>query len=200
MNELKPCPFCGGQVAYSRYPVSGEGRIKCPTCQIAVVFLKMEKSEEEVAQCWNNRRENMESILHELALIKSEYDHWTKKYKALEQAQIELHREILNLSRIRSNLNSALSAYMDEEEQLEDEFESIWALRKTENKEMPTICVITLGVQVGNEEDIFRGQRGEAEMKTKIPCSMLEDLSLNSLLASILSAALADYDVNDRES
>lgn len=55
MNELKACPFCGGPVAYSLYQVSGEHHINCPACGTAL-FFDVDKSQEEVAQCWNKRR------------------------------------------------------------------------------------------------------------------------------------------------
>lgn len=51
MNELKPCPFCGGEAAFL-----GETRsIKCKSCGGAFICTNPVISFMEVAEAWNNR-------------------------------------------------------------------------------------------------------------------------------------------------
>lgn len=51
MNELKPCPFCGGEAAFL-----GETRsIKCKSCGGAFICTNPVITFMEVAEAWNNR-------------------------------------------------------------------------------------------------------------------------------------------------
>ena len=58
---------------------------------------------------------------------------------------------------------------------------------------------VTFKVEVGNTECLYRGQRGEAEMKIQVPRSMLENFDPGALLTGILASALANYDKPDEE-
>ena len=58
---------------------------------------------------------------------------------------------------------------------------------------------VTFKVEVGNEQYMYQGQRGEAEMKIQVPRSMLENLDPSQLFCGVLLAALANYDKPDEE-
>ena len=55
MNELKPCPFCGGEVtAIETHP--GRGELYCGKCDL-VMCGDNAKTPEELTQAWNTRAE-----------------------------------------------------------------------------------------------------------------------------------------------
>ena len=49
MNELKPCPFCGGEV--SLVPEGDYHEIVCDDCQVSMQW----RSADVLADCWNTR-------------------------------------------------------------------------------------------------------------------------------------------------
>lgn len=58
MNELKPCPFCGGQA------IVKNGLICCGSCGAEVLFLKVlekdlsrEEHDQAMIESWNSRHE-----------------------------------------------------------------------------------------------------------------------------------------------
>lgn len=56
MAELKPCPFCGGEVALSRN-YQGQWRIHCLDCE-AIVWVGENQHKISVQEAWNRRVEN----------------------------------------------------------------------------------------------------------------------------------------------
>lgn len=62
MNELKPCPFCGGEIICGK-GYAGIIFFKCPECRAIVSFdnSDCELTIEAVIEKWN-RRENHEQI------------------------------------------------------------------------------------------------------------------------------------------
>lgn len=56
MFELKPCPFCGGNVVYISIYSTQLGAIECPKCGIRVL-LPFCETVEELYEVWNKRVE-----------------------------------------------------------------------------------------------------------------------------------------------
>ena len=54
MNELKPCPFCGGQVCVFAGMRLGNYYIKCPKCDITISKTKI-CSRGGILKIWNRR-------------------------------------------------------------------------------------------------------------------------------------------------
>lgn len=57
MAELKPCPFCGGQVQMFSGFIAGVTMIVCKKCRAIVSFGGKER-EQETVKAWNRRAEN----------------------------------------------------------------------------------------------------------------------------------------------
>lgn len=60
MNELKPCPFCGGEAQFARGFDHGDiGAIRWVSCTRcgAMTRSKLYKTEKEAAVAWNTRAE-----------------------------------------------------------------------------------------------------------------------------------------------
>lgn len=55
MDELKPCPFCGGEAAF----ISDTRTIKCKCCGGAFICTNPLIGYSEVAQAWNRRDNNV---------------------------------------------------------------------------------------------------------------------------------------------
>ena len=53
MNNLNPCPFCGGNVAYTN-DITGKHRIECLACAVLVLF-DADLLKEDVIVHWNMR-------------------------------------------------------------------------------------------------------------------------------------------------
>lgn len=53
MNELKPCPFCGGEAAFV-----GTATIKCKSCGGAFIITNPCISRLEAKEAWNRRADN----------------------------------------------------------------------------------------------------------------------------------------------
>lgn len=51
MNELKPCPFCGGKAAF----IAGARTIKCKYCGGAFICTNPLITTLEIAEAWNRR-------------------------------------------------------------------------------------------------------------------------------------------------
>ena len=56
MFELKPCPFCGGNVVYISIHSTQLGAIECPKCGVRVL-LPFCETVEELYEMWNKRVE-----------------------------------------------------------------------------------------------------------------------------------------------
>lgn len=57
-NELKPCPFCGGE---AEFVLEGfvVGRVRCIFCRISQVILQPKN---EAIKSWNKRNESKENV------------------------------------------------------------------------------------------------------------------------------------------
>ena len=55
MNELKPCPFCGGEAHLEQYQDAPEyfAIVRCSQCDIKAV----KDTDEEAIEAWNTRAE-----------------------------------------------------------------------------------------------------------------------------------------------
>ncbi len=53
-NELKPCPFCGGEAGF----IGDTASIKCKHCGGAFICTNPLLSRYEVAEAWNRRADN----------------------------------------------------------------------------------------------------------------------------------------------
>ena len=86
MNELKECPFCGGEAEFYRTPVKINGRwcdsvvVRCKNCEARTRRMlydakKHPNDEEynEAAAAWNQRKP-MERIVEELKNLKKCYN------------------------------------------------------------------------------------------------------------------------------
>ena len=51
-NELKPCPFCGGEAKLRRYGDSAYCYIECSQCEIGAYFYD---TKAEAIAAWNRR-------------------------------------------------------------------------------------------------------------------------------------------------
>ena len=63
MNELKPCPFCGGKVKRVIGPMRETVMFVCETCGADVCFFGAEH-EPKATKAWNRRAEEGET--HEI--------------------------------------------------------------------------------------------------------------------------------------
>lgn len=54
MNEIKPCPFCGGKAQVIRLDIDREFYIKCLKCKVEQGHLY--KSERSATIAWNRRK------------------------------------------------------------------------------------------------------------------------------------------------
>lgn len=60
MDELKPCPFCGGRPVYRLRAVNGTGAnrgwvIECHDCVAYGPLTTARQTKDEAAAAWNNR-------------------------------------------------------------------------------------------------------------------------------------------------
>ena len=53
MNELKSCPFCGGEA----YFIGESPTIKCKNCRVYLLFNPI-MSKQEAIEAWNRRVDN----------------------------------------------------------------------------------------------------------------------------------------------
>lgn len=60
--ELKPCPFCGGEVYFVDLSTKDEQffMIQCEVCPASVCFGDMSETKEQAAELWNRRADNAE--------------------------------------------------------------------------------------------------------------------------------------------
>ena len=62
MTEIKPCPFCGGEVYASREDCYGEVSdyfmVHCDECSLQFGFSSQFESEAEAIEAWNRRADN----------------------------------------------------------------------------------------------------------------------------------------------
>lgn len=57
MNELKPCPFCGGEAAIREYS-NGFNiwfRVRCDSCGVAQDGIRNGYGKEQAVEAWNRR-------------------------------------------------------------------------------------------------------------------------------------------------
>ena len=54
MDNLKPCPFCGGNVTYTQNDITGEHHIECLECAVLALF-DVDLLKEDVITHWNTR-------------------------------------------------------------------------------------------------------------------------------------------------
>ena len=66
MNELKPCPFCGGKAALEDYGLNGNFKIvKCAECGARTkLFLKGLTLGEDAIEAWNRRANENSDMGH----------------------------------------------------------------------------------------------------------------------------------------
>ena len=59
INELKPCPFCGGEEAYLTKNCYGQNYVRCPKCG-AVVWGSDDENltKKRAIELWNRRAKN----------------------------------------------------------------------------------------------------------------------------------------------
>lgn len=56
MNELKPCPFCGGNVRFDEaYSYFRDAVIYCDGCDMVFTLDDCKASNDKIAQVWNRR-------------------------------------------------------------------------------------------------------------------------------------------------
>lgn len=51
---ISPCPFCGGELSYHHFGISGEHEFKCSDCW-AIILFKTNLTEEEAIKACNKR-------------------------------------------------------------------------------------------------------------------------------------------------
>ena len=61
-NELKPCPFCGGEAVEDSYITNphityGTGWIGCRSCRVAMTYVKGDYGRKLAIKAWNRRAE-----------------------------------------------------------------------------------------------------------------------------------------------
>lgn len=57
-NELKPCPFCGGEAEIEQCYLYGKIKGYMATCKKCGCQLKMYTSKQNAENCWNRRVDN----------------------------------------------------------------------------------------------------------------------------------------------
>jgi transcription initiation factor TFIIIB Brf1 subunit/transcription initiation factor TFIIB len=57
MDELKPCPLCGGKVEWEYIRDDGIGEIRCHQCQLVI-----EDSRDTAEKKWNTRMEKVDEM------------------------------------------------------------------------------------------------------------------------------------------
>ena len=58
MKELKPCPFCGGEVSIEKNSYLTSSRyydIYCERCDFYLIFDDLFAKEEDIIEAWNRR-------------------------------------------------------------------------------------------------------------------------------------------------
>ena len=63
MNELKPCPFCGGEALVEEFPARKgfEASISCcncPTSMVSITYDTQEEATKSIAEAWNRRADD----------------------------------------------------------------------------------------------------------------------------------------------
>jgi len=60
MDELKPCPFCGGSAVYIAKNYLGQHYVRCPDCGAVVWGSDTDETitEKEAVKAWNRRADN----------------------------------------------------------------------------------------------------------------------------------------------
>ncbi len=54
-EQLKPCPFCGGEASVERCEVPGDYMVVCLDCLVGAMHSEQEASPEVVSALWNKR-------------------------------------------------------------------------------------------------------------------------------------------------
>lgn len=57
MEELKPCPFCGGDVSIKIHDFSNGTRLYTPKCKCGAGIVRVFDTEAEAIAAWNTRAE-----------------------------------------------------------------------------------------------------------------------------------------------
>lgn len=71
-NELKPCPFCGGEAEYGANSVQGYEYVRCASCKART--WSCYETKEQAAQAWNTRAERTCEIVRCETGEPAEYD------------------------------------------------------------------------------------------------------------------------------
>lgn len=58
MEELKPCPFCGGEADIDKYGWGWNVRCLDPKCHFHIVPMPAHETEKEAIEAWNTRYES----------------------------------------------------------------------------------------------------------------------------------------------
>lgn len=59
MDELKPCPFCGGDVRFDEaYRYFRDNMIYCDGCDMVFTLDDCTASDDDIARAWNRRADN----------------------------------------------------------------------------------------------------------------------------------------------
>lgn len=87
-NELKPCPFCGGEAAFGANSCQGFEYVRCVSCKART--WSCYNTKEQAAEAWNTRAEREVGISKFQKLTGTNYEVTKRTLSALNQVGLKV--------------------------------------------------------------------------------------------------------------
>ena len=84
MDELKPCPFCGGEVKLASAPYTEDVTLWYVICRECEIMTLKRPSQEKARRAWNRRAEDLVQVVR-----CKDCEYWA--YKDLDQGICAMH-------------------------------------------------------------------------------------------------------------
>ena len=84
MDELKPCPFCGGEVKLASDPYTEDVTLWYVICRECEIMTLKRPSQEKARRAWNRRAEDLVQVVR-----CKDCEYWA--YKDLDQGICAMH-------------------------------------------------------------------------------------------------------------